>query len=255
MTEERKTGLAIIPETNELDYSNAKVLGVIKATIAPDATNEEFAYFIALCQSTHLNPLKREIWFIKTKSYTNKRGETVDGKVQIMTGVNGFYAIANSYEEFDGIEIETTRDKDGRPIESCARAWRKDRKFPSTGRAIWAEDAGEEKSYSGKLTVWGQRPSVMLEKVAEARALRKAFPQQLSNLYLPEEFDASEREVVVKPAEKAAALDKILAEPVLVPEPQEQEQPKIEAKKKAVELNLQTADDLAFEQAQARGEV
>lgn len=221
MTEEKQlkkreqgSGLAILPNTNQLDYSSGKVLGVIKATIAPDSTPEEFAYFVAYCQSTNLNPLKREVWFIKTKPYTNKRGEHVEGKVQIMTGINGVVAVANSYPEYDGMEVETRHDNNGNPVESIAKAWRKDRKFPSIGKAIWAEDAGDTASYSGKPTVWGTRKTTMLEKVAKARALREAFPQKLSNVYLPEEFDAEERKAGPQKAKQdAKKLDDILAEP------------------------------------------
>lgn len=211
---EQGTGLAIIPGTNELDYSNPKMLAVLKATLAPDATGEEFAYFLAYCQSVNLNPFKREAWFIKSKSYTKANGEVVEGRVQIMTGINGFIGIANSYPEYDGIEVETLEDDNGDPIRSIAKAWRKDRKFPSIGKAKWSEDAGEVKSHYGKPTVWGTRKTTMLDKVAKARALREAFPQKLSDVYLPEEFDADERTIKPKvSAEKAKALDKILDAP------------------------------------------
>lgn len=211
---EQGTGLAIIASTNQLDYSNAKVLAVIKATIAPDATPDEFAYFIAYCQSTNLNPLKREAWFIKTKPYTKKNGEVVEGKVQIMTGINGFIGVANSYPEYDGMEVETLEDDKGDPVKSIAKAWRKDRRLPSVGKAKWSEDAGDVVSFHGKPTVWGTRKTTMLEKVAKARALREAFPQKLSNVYLPEEFDAEERRIAPKEsAQKAKGLDKLLGSP------------------------------------------
>lgn len=228
---EQGSGLAILPNTNQLDYSSSKVLAVIKATIAPDSTPEEFAYFIAYCQSTNLNPLKREVWFIKTKPYTNKKGERVEGKVQIMTGINGVVAVANSYSEYDGMEVETRCDANGNPVESIAKAWRKDRKFPSIGKALWSEDAGDTVSYGGKPTVWGTRKTTMLEKVAKARALREAFPQKLSNVYLPEEFDAEERKALPQRKQQdAKQLDELLTEPkpqqrddgtYVEPEPQE----------------------------------
>ncbi len=240
---EQGSGLAILPNTNQLDYSSGKVLAVIKATLAPDATPEEFAYFIAYCQSTNLNPMKREVWFIKTKPYTNKKGERVEGKVQIMTGINGVVAVANSYAEYDGMEVETRCDDNGQPIESIAKAWRKDRKFPSIGKALWSEDAGDTVSYGGKPTVWGTRKTTMLEKVAKARALREAFPQKLSNVYLPEEFDAEERKVAPKKAlEDAKNLDALL------------ESPKQEISTNREELDLDELDRLDAEEAARNAE-
>ena len=149
-----------------------------------------------------------------------------------MTGINGAFTIANSYPEYDGLEIETAYDESGVPVESVARAWRKDRRLPSIGKARWTEDSGDVKSPYGKPTVWGTRKTTMLEKVAKMRALREAFPQKLGNVYLQEEFDAESRTVTPsKSKESAAELDELLAAPA-----------------KPNELSLKSADELDEEQ-------
>ena len=85
------------PNATGLDYTDEKLLKVIKDSVAHEATPEEFQFFVEYCKSTRLNPFKREVWFVKTKGYTNKKGYAVPAKVQIMTGINGYLAIANSH--------------------------------------------------------------------------------------------------------------------------------------------------------------
>ena len=154
----------------KIDYEDTRMLQTIRDTVAKDATDSEFAMFIGHCRGTKLNPFKREIWFIKTKQ-----------GVQIMTGLKGFYAIANSHPLFDGVDpLEYAEDK-GRVISVTAKAWRKDRSRPATVTLYASEFA---KQYGN----WASMPRYMLGKCAEAHALRRAFPEELNDLYIPEEM-------------------------------------------------------------------
>ena len=163
-----QTPTPVIIGGHDIDSSEARKLLI--NTVAKNASNEEFAMFREMCRATGLNPFQRQIWFIKTNS-----------GVQMMTGINGYYHVANSYPEYDGIEVETVEDKAGGPLKSVAKVWRKDRKHPSIGIARWEEFS---KSYGN----WKSMPFYMLEKCAEAIALRKAFPQKLSGIYTEEEM-------------------------------------------------------------------
>lgn len=153
---------------------NEKRIDVLKNTIAKDATKAEFAVFLEYVKSTGLDPFKKEIWFIKAK-----------GQVQMMTGINGFYAVANQDPNYDGIETEIV-EENGRIIKAVAKVYRKDRRVPMTAEAYFEEYA---KPYGN----WKTMPRVMISKCAEAMALRKAFPQQLNGLYsteeMPREYD------------------------------------------------------------------
>lgn len=102
------------------------------------------------------------------------------GRVQMMTGINGYWAIANSHPQFDGCEQDIETDK-GLPVKAVCKVYRKDRKFPSVGIALMAE-------YQKGTPIWKSMPSVMLMKCAESVALRKAFPQELNGLYTQEEM-------------------------------------------------------------------
>jgi len=152
----------------KIDYTNEKMLQTLRQTVAKDATPEEFIMFVELCKSSGLNPFKREAWFIKA-----------GGRAQIMTGIGGFMAIANSHPMYDGMEVEV--DDDENPTKAICKVHRKDRKFPSVGVAMMKE-------YRKSGPTWQQMPRVMLTKVAKSIAIREAFPQELNGLYTVEEM-------------------------------------------------------------------
>lgn len=195
-----------------INYQSPEVIRTLKQTVAVGATDAEFAMFTSYCQSTGLNPFKKEVWFIKTKGYQRRDGTTVEGKVQIMTGINGFLAIANKHPAFDGLECETMVEG-SKIIGARAKVHRKDRKYPSVAVALMSEYY--KPSPSGKGGVWEQMPSIMIQKCAKALALREAFPQELNGLYTAEEMPndyaahnvPNVPAVPVSPAETGAVID------------------------------------------------
>lgn len=158
----------------KIDYNSAEVIKTLKATVARDLTNEEFALFAQHCKGTGLNPFKKEVWAIKAAN-----------RLQIMTGINGFLAIANSHPQFDGMEVEV--DNDEKPTKAICRVYRKDRKYPAEGVALLKE-------YAKDTPIWRQMPRVMLTKVAKSIALREAFPQELNGMYTQEEMPSEYEE-------------------------------------------------------------
>lgn len=178
-------------ENELIKYDDDAVKKVLIDTVAKGANPSEYEMFKNFCISTGLNPFKKEVWFIKT----NK------GQIQMMTGINGFLAIANERPEYDGMEISEgdayqlplKKNNDG--VESITipeyvecRVYRKDRKYPSVARAYWREYAKELITSYGYLSIWAKMPRVMLAKCAKGMALREAFPQQLNGLYTVEEM-------------------------------------------------------------------
>lgn len=178
-----------------IDYTDSKTLALLKNTVAQGATDAEFALFLEYCKSTKLNPFKKEVWFIKGK----------DGRIQMMTGINGFYAIANDHPQFDGLEVDVL-PAEGKPVKAVARCYRKDRSRPMVAEAYFSEYA---KSYGNWLTM----PRVMISKCAESMVLRKSFPQELNGLYtqeeMPEEFSQGVRAAPRPPKEYRYNLEAI----------------------------------------------
>ena len=172
-------------DIEKIDYRDNKTISILKDTVAKGATDSEFSMFSEICKATGLNPFKKEIWFIKT-----------NGGVQIMTGINGFYTIANNNPQFDGIETEIVENDKGVIIKAIAKVYRKDRRIPMVAEAYLSE-------FGKASPVWRSMPRVMLTKCAESLALRKAFPQELNGLYTQEEMPSNyENPVNVTPPKK-----------------------------------------------------
>lgn len=166
-------------ELMTIDFNRGEVVKTLKATVAQGLTDAEFLLFAEHCKGTGLNPFKREVWAIK-----------VSGRLQLMTGIGGYFTIANRHPKFDGYE-EGYVSKDGQElpdtyagndyIGAWCKVYRKDRKVPAKGVAFMAE-------YNKGHGNWKTMPRVMIMKCAESIALRKAFPQELNGTYTAEEM-------------------------------------------------------------------
>ena len=149
--------------------NNLEMLNTLRNTVAPGLTDPEFLLFAEMCRATGLNPATKEIWAIK-----------VNGRLQLMTGINGFLKIANSHPQFDGMEV-TFEWEDKHLMSATAKVYRKDRRFPSIATAYMSE-------YGKKTAIWAQMPSIMLSKCAKGLAIREAFINELGGLYTQEEM-------------------------------------------------------------------
>lgn len=166
-------------ELTVLDFNSNDVVKTLKETVAQGLTNSEFALFAEHCKSTKLNPFKKEVWAIKA-----------GGRLQLMTGINGYFTIANSHPQYDGYE-EGYIGKNGEELPDTyagndyqgawCKVYRKDRRMPAKGVAFNAE-------YNKGHGNWKTMPRVMILKCAESIALRKAFPQELNGTYTAEEM-------------------------------------------------------------------
>ena len=100
-------------EKNKLSQEK---IDLIKQAVAQNATPDEFKTFIYLCESYNLDPLKKEIYFIK-----------YGGKSTIITSRDGYLKIANTDPNFDGIESDVVYQGDTltkRSVSSFLAKWR-----------------------------------------------------------------------------------------------------------------------------------
>jgi phage recombination protein Bet len=188
-------------------------LDLIRHTVAKDCSPDEFNLFIAAAQRAGLDPFRRQISaLVFNKTTPAKR------RLAVVTNIDGLRAIAARSLRYrpDEAEPEFAHDPalkgPTNPLglekavvriyirDDGAAEWR-----PVSGVAYWDEFApikddwaADEATGRGRKTgqrtldtsgQWGRMPRVMLAKCAEAQALRKAFPEDLSGLYETSEMD------------------------------------------------------------------
>lgn len=178
--------------TIKIDFTQDQV-NLIKTQIAPKATNDELKLFLNQAKRTGLDPLARQIYAIHRKQ-KDASGNWVE-KMTIQTSIDGFRVIAERSGDYAG-QDEPLFEEGGSGYPSKCKItvyrFRNDIRYPAAvGIAYWEEYVQTDRD-GNPSGLWKKMPHVMLAKVAEALALRKAYPQDLSGLYTSEEMQQSE---------------------------------------------------------------
>jgi len=176
------------------------------------------AAFLQHCARTGLDPIARQIYCL-----ARKQGNQLKWQIQI--SIDGARLVAERTREYEGqTPVQWTADgvtwvdvwlADAYPAAARVGVFRRGFREPLYAVARWSSYAVMQDVWaSGRKTgeqkvsaMWAKMPDLMLGKVAEMLALRKAFPQDLSGLYSSEEMAQAETPAApaVEPARAVSA--------------------------------------------------
>lgn len=181
-------------QTSVLNFT-AEDKETMRKSLCSTLNDGEFETFIKVCSYSSLNPFKKQIYAIKRNT---KKGPVVT----FQTGIDGFRAIANRTGLHEATEIlykgkgedkqfQDYWDSEQAPSVCKALVYKKGCERPFVAQA-------RLKSYIVSINpLWTSQPENMLAKCAEALALRKAFPEDLSGLNTSEEMGQADRPTAI----------------------------------------------------------
>lgn len=184
----------VIQKNHEAAFNDSQK-ELIKNTYFKGSTDEEFLLFLHVCKKTGLDPILKQIHPVKRP--TRMPDGSYKDVMTVQTGIDGYRLIAERTGRYSpGKEATFEYDDKKRLVSSTAYV--KKQTPDGTWHEISAKAFYEEycqKTKTGEPTkFWKSMPHGQLSKCAEALALRKAFPGDLSGLYTQEEMQQADIE-------------------------------------------------------------
>jgi phage recombination protein Bet len=213
---------------------------LLKDTVCRGSSDEELRLFVEVCRRKNLDPFSRQIHPVKRWDSVLRR-ETMTFQI----GIDGLRLVAQRSGQYAGQTAPRWCGSDGKwreiwldknpPAGAMVGVHRRGFKEPMFAVALYSEYAQITKE-GGPNSMWRKMPANQLAKCAEALALRKAFPEQLSGLFTVEEMgQADNPQPLPSAATKVAAIpaaatyddtpyadDPAEAEPTAPPEPEDE---------------------------------
>lgn len=180
--------------TELMNFTPAEV-ELITNDIARGASPSELQLFMLKCKQTGLNPFARQIYCIERGFYD--KNNQWQKKMETQVSIDGQRVVAERTGVYEGQDGPYWCGDDGKwvdvwlkkgpPLAAKVGVYRKGFQDALYAVALWDEFAQRNKN-GDPVASWKKMPSLMLAKVAESQALRKAFPQDLAGLYTPQEM-------------------------------------------------------------------
>ena len=255
---------------NSFRHFDQEKIEVIKNTVAKGADNNELEMFLHLAKQYNLDPLNKEIWFIKRAKKQKDRSGVWDYKrlpsgevdytgaeTTIMTSRDGYLKIAHQHPQFSELNSMEIRENDDFHYNALTKEIRHNitaKRGRITG--AWAmckrEDMApafihvdfmEYKNAVGKSQTWDKYPSAMIRKIAEVIVLKRQF--NISGLVTAEEMQS---EFSLDHVEEIREVKDITPQqPILESsqvQPQTQEEPEQEQKSNLVRFQSKETQEI-----------
>lgn len=184
---------------DQTDWTQQQVAALKQLGVSNDVTQADLAIFLTQSKRTGLDPFSRQIYMIGRKQKTANGYET---KQTIQVGIDGLRAIAHRVAQqcHEVFSMSDTLWADNSGVwhdvwlspepPAAAKVSVKRGGGVFSAVAIFKEYAPV---YNGKLSgMWATKPALMIAKCAEALALRKAFPSDMSGIYTDDEMSRAE---------------------------------------------------------------
>ncbi|MBW3638156.1 MAG: phage recombination protein Bet [Armatimonadetes bacterium] len=169
---------AIAPTKDRISFDDEK-LAIIQNHICKNATPAELEFFLATCRRRGFDPIAKQIYFIK---YGNSPAAFV-------VSIDALRLTADRTRRYaPGGAATYETDANGNLVAATAYV----KKRVANEWHTTSETAYLTEFFVANNPKWKTMPRVMLSKAAEARALRRAFPEDLSGLYVHEEMDQAQ---------------------------------------------------------------
>lgn len=158
-----------------------------------NVSDTDLVQFISICKFNQLNPFLNEAYLVKFGTQP----------AQMIVSKEALLKRADACPHYQGFQAGIIIERNGEilEVEGCfcresdkllggwAKIYRDDRKFPIYSSVNLSE-------YDKKQSIWNEKKSTMISKIAKVQALREAFPAQLGAMYTREESGFTDYEDV-----------------------------------------------------------
>lgn len=204
----------LVLESDQRRWTEEQLAALHAMGVSDEVSAAELDVFRHVAQRTGLDPFARQIYLISRKDRSQIDGQWQDVyKATIQTGIDGYRVVARraadrekgtlEYEDTlwcgaDGVWKDVWLDP-GPPSAAKVTVLRNGKRFSAV--ALFVEYAQRYRDRSDQFVLtkmWAERGAGQLAKCAEALALRKAYPHDLSGLYTDDEMGAADNPPVVQ---------------------------------------------------------
>lgn len=197
--------------------ANDRDVQLVKRTVAQDLTPAELDLFIHMARNWRLDPLRRQLYaVVYSKDNPKKR------RVSYITGIDGYRTLADRTGNYrpgqrSVEQSEAAKDPLTNPqgiISATASVWKFTHgAWHEFSETVWwdeyapIKDEWDNGQKTGRRILdtsgqWGRMGRTLLQKCAEAQALRRGWPDEYGDLYVSEEMDQA-KVIDITPSEQA----------------------------------------------------